>query len=212
MASSRSDRETEAYFRSVMAGELHIEETVGVMMSPKFWDFLASTLSKHVRERLADEIGRRILDKEVRDAEHTGISPKVLEVAKAFPGGERRLQERDELFQALYASAPEGGKFEFLRDWFCGVVGREEQGEAGSGGEEEAEKENGNSEAQGPKVWEWTKSDSEAEHWLFEREAARARGVPWDWNERSLAEAGSVWEWTKYDSEAEREQAELKRF
>ena len=35
MASSPSDRETEAYFRSVMAGELHVEETVGVMMNPK---------------------------------------------------------------------------------------------------------------------------------------------------------------------------------
>lgn len=157
-------------------------------------------------------MGRRILDKEARDAEHTGIGPKVLEVAKAFPGGEWRLQERDEMFQALYASVPEGGKFEFLRGWFCGVGDREEQGEAGSGGEEGAEKENGNSEAQWPKVWEWNKSDSEAEQWLFEREAARARGVPWEGNERSLAEAGRVWEWTKYDSEAEREQAERKRY
>lgn len=55
------------------------------------------------------------------------------------------------------------------------------------------------------KIWEWTRSDSEAEQWYFDlstnQDAHGYVGV-------SRLDAGcKAWEWTRYDSEAEREEA-----
>lgn len=134
------------------------------------------------------------MGEEPTDPERKGINEKILEGVKAFPGGEQRLQECDEKFQVLYAAIPEGGKFEFLKDWFCKEDGREDQGKAVT--VEQAEKKNEKSAARGQKVLEWTDSDAEAE----ERERLSNKG-------RLSAEARRSLEWTEYDSEAEREEA-----
>lgn len=147
------------------------------------------------------------MDEDATDPEHVRIKEKVLEGAKAVPAGEQRLQECDENFRALYADIPQGGKFEFLRDWFCSVDEGKDQREAGDVGRE-AGKENEKSEAQDQNVWEWTESDAEAELWLFERHAVAAGDVAWKENGKSSAEVERGWEWTGYDSEAEREEAE----
>lgn len=146
------------------------------------------------------------MDKDTTDPERVRIIEKFLEGAKGFPGGEQRLQECDDRFRAMYAEVPEGGKFEFLREWFCSQDEGEEAGDGWSGGGE-AEGGKGESEAQGSGIWEWSESDSEAEHWYFEWDAMTAGGVACMGDEASSAELGRCWEWTEYDSEAEREEA-----
>ena len=140
------------------------------------------------------------MDEDAMDPERVRVNEKVLEGAKAFLSGNKRLQECDESFQALFTDILEGGKFEFLRDWFCSMDEKEDEREAMSV-EERVEKEKRKSEAEDGTTWEWSESDAEAEEWLCERDALTVRGMA------GWPEVRKGWEWTEYDSEAEREEA-----
>ena len=140
---------------------------------------------------------KRTLDYRAAGPERRRVSEKAREVAMAFSGGEQGLQERDDTFQALYAGVPEGGRFWFLRDFFCGLG--------------EAREESGKSGAPDVTVWESMKSDEQAEHRLFGRHMRIRFGGAWKGDERSSRssiETGKVLEWTESDSEAEREEAQ----
>ena len=137
------------------------------------------------------------MDENATDAERTRINEKGIDGAKALPSGEQKRREHDENFRALYDRIPEGGKFDFLMDWFCGVDERSAEREAGGVGNE-AKKE-GSSETQ----TDWTESDAEAEVWLRRKGAVTSGDVS---KAKSSAEIGRGWEWTGYDSEAEREE------
>ena len=143
---------------------------------------------------------KRTMDEDATDSERTRINEKVVEGAKALPGGEQKMRECDANFRASYDRITEGGKFDFLRDWFCGVDEREAEREAGGVGDE-AQKE-GKFETQ----MDWTESDAEAEVWLLGRGAVTSGDVTSKLNAKSSAETGRGWEWTGYDSEAEREE------
>lgn len=144
---------------------------------------------------------KRTLDEDATDAERTRINEKGIDGAKSLPSGEQKRRECDENFRALYDRVPEGGKFDFLRDWFCSVDEREAERQAVDVGDE-AKKE-GESETQ----TDWTESDAEAEVWLQGRDAVTSGDVTSKLNAKSSAETGRGWEWTEYDSEAEREDA-----
>ena len=144
---------------------------------------------------------KRTMDEDATDAERTRINEKGIDGAKALPSGEQKRREHDENFRALYDRIPEGGKFDFLRDWFCGVDERRAEGEA-SGMGDEAKKE-GSSET----PTDWTESDTEAEVWLLGQGAVTSGVATSKFIAKSSAEIGRGWEWTGYDSEAEREEA-----
>ena len=134
------------------------------------------------------------------DPERVRINKKVLEGAKAFLNGDKRLQECDEKFQAFFTDILEGDGFEVLRHWFCSMDEEEDEREA-MRVEEKVEKENEKSEAEDGTTWEWSESDAEAEERLFERDALTARGMA------GWPEVRNGLEWTENDSEAEREEA-----
>ena len=150
---------------------------------------------------------------------------KALQESKVTEGGESMRQESAETLESKIESIPEGGKFQFLRDVFCTVDESEEEEddeedetEDEPRDEDETENEVSTDEeaeqelfemdelaglqlwdaVAAERVWEWTKSDSEAENWFSEEHWAEdgARLRP-EW----------AWEWTHYDSEAEREEA-----
>ena len=110
---------------------------------------------------------RLIIEKETTDPERKNFNERILEGVRAFPGGVQRLQEWDEKLETIYAAIPEGGRFEFLKEWFCSEGEREDEGKGVT--VEQAEKKNGESEAQAQKVPEWTGYDSEAERELTKR-------------------------------------------
>ena len=141
------------------------------------------------------------MDEDAIDAERTRINGKGIDGAKNLPSGEQKRREHDENFQALYDRIPEGGKFDFLMDWFCGGDERRAEREAGGVGDE-AKKE-GSSET----LTDWTESDAEAEVWLLGKGAETSGDVTSNLNAKYSAETGRGWEWTGYDSEAEREEA-----
>ena len=138
------------------------------------------------------------MDEDATDAERTRINEEGIDGARALPSGEQKRREHDENFRALYDRIPEGGKFDFLMDWFCGGdEGRVEREAGGLGDEAKME---GSSET----LTNWTESDAEAEVWLLGKGAVTSGDVT---NAKSSAEIGRGWEWTGYDSEAEREEA-----
>ena len=141
------------------------------------------------------------MDEDATVAERKCINENGIHGAKAFPSREQKRREHDDDFRALYNRIPEGGKFDFLKDWFCGVDDRRAEREADGVGDEV--KKEGSSET----PTDWTESDAEAEVWLLGKGAVTSGDVTSKFNAKSSAETARAWEWTGYDSEAEREEA-----